>query len=106
MYEEVITGLMLELVMTLTDHIDCIVDKIKIILDLNLMEWNSEILKKKLEWLEVSSAKKKKGTRILFIWAKETRRMRCCLKKRLEKVQHRAIHVAFIILGDLIGRHL
>ena len=47
MYEEVITGLMLELVMTLTDHIDCIVDKIKIILDLNLMEWNSEILKKK-----------------------------------------------------------
>ena len=60
MYEEVITGLMLELVMTLTDHIDCIVDKIKIILDLNLMEWNSEILKKKkkkkLEWLEVSSA--------------------------------------------------
>ena len=62
MYEEVITGLMLELVMTLTDHIDCIVDKIKIILDLNLMEWNSEILKKKkkkLERLEVSSAKKK-----------------------------------------------
>ena len=47
MYEEVITGLMLELVMTLTDHIDCIVDKIKIILDLNLMEWNSKILKKK-----------------------------------------------------------
>ena len=47
MYEEVITGLMLELVMTLTDHIDCIVDKIKIILDLNLMEWNSEIIKKK-----------------------------------------------------------
>ena len=46
--------------MTLTDHIDCIVDKIKIILDLNLMEWNSEILKKKkLERLEVSSAKKK-----------------------------------------------
>ena len=33
--------------MTLTDHIDCIVDKIKIILDLNLMEWNSKILKKK-----------------------------------------------------------
>ena len=47
MYEEVITGPMLELVMTLTDHIDCIVDKIKIILDINLMEWNSEILKKK-----------------------------------------------------------
>ena len=47
MYEEVITGLMLELVMTLTDHIDCIVDNIKIILDLNLMEWNSKILKKK-----------------------------------------------------------
>ena len=62
MYEEVITGLMLELVMTLADHIDCIVDKIKIILDLNLMEWNSVILKKKkkkLEQLEVSSAKKK-----------------------------------------------
>ena len=44
---------------------------------------------------------------MLFIWAKETRRMRCCLKKRLdykkERVQHRAIHVAFIILGDLVG---
>ena len=65
MYEEVITGLMLELVITLTDHIDCIVDNIKIILDLNLMEWNSKILKKKkkLERLEVSSAKKKKKGR-------------------------------------------
>ena len=62
MYEEVITGLMLELVMTLTDHIDRIVDKIKIILDLNLMEWNSEILKKKLNnncWR--SAVLKKKG---------------------------------------------
>ena len=47
MVEEVITGLMLEFVMTLTDHIDCIVEKIKIIIDINLMEWNSEILKKK-----------------------------------------------------------
>ena len=45
--EEVITGLMLEFVMTLTDHIDCIVEKIKIIIDINLMEWNYEILKKK-----------------------------------------------------------
>ena len=44
MFEEVITGLMLELVMTFTNHIDCIVDKIKIILDINLMEWNSETL--------------------------------------------------------------
>ena len=42
--------------------------------------------------------------------------MRCCpfgqrkpekwdvvLKIKLEKVQHRAIHVAFLILGDLVG---
>ena len=49
MFEEVITGLMLELVMNLTDHIDCIVDKIKIILDINLMEWNSGILKNKIK---------------------------------------------------------
>ena len=47
MVEEVITGLMREFVMTLTDHIDCFVEKIKIIIDINLMEWNSEILKKK-----------------------------------------------------------
>ena len=68
MYEEVITGLMLELVMTLTDHIDCIVDKIKIILALNLMEWNSKILKKKkLERLEVSSAKKKRDENVVHL---------------------------------------
>ena len=47
MFEEVIIGLMLEFVMTLTDHIDCIVENIKIIIDINLMEWNSEILKNK-----------------------------------------------------------
>ena len=82
MVEEVITGLMLEFVMTLTDHIDCIVEKIKIIIDINLMKWNSEILKKKkkkIEWLEVSSAKKKDG--MLSFWTKETRRMRCGLIK-------------------------
>ena len=44
----------------------------------------------------------KKKDEMLSIWTKETRRMRCGLKK-LEKVQHRAIHVAFIILGDLVG---
>ena len=69
--------------MTLTDHIDCIVEKIKIIIDINLMEWNSEILKKKkkkkrIERLEVNSAKKK--DKMLSIWTKETRRMRCDLK--------------------------
>ena len=63
MYEEVITGLMLELVMTLTDHIDCIVDKIKIILDLNLMEWNSKILKKKKNRTVGGQQCKKKGMR-------------------------------------------
>ena len=47
MVEEVITGLMLEFVMTFTDHIDCTVENIKIIIDINLMEWNSEILKSK-----------------------------------------------------------
>ena len=98
--------------MTLTDHIDCIVDKIKIILDLNLMEWNSKILKKKkkkLERLEVSSAKKKGDENVVHL-GKGNQKDEMLSKKRLdykkEKVQHRAIHVAFIILGDLIGRHL
>ena len=49
MFEEVITRLVIELVMTLTDHIDCIVENIKIIIDINLMEWNSEILKNKIK---------------------------------------------------------
>ena len=44
----------------------------------------------------------KKKDEMLSIWTKETRRMRYGLKK-LEKVLHKAIHEAFIILGDLVG---
>ena len=61
--------------------------------------WDSKKKLNKNSWR--SAMLKKKGWDVHL--GKGNQKDEMLSQKKLEKVQHRAIHVAFIILGDLVG---